>query len=87
MAVSYTDGRHSCKEVQVALAVHVPQPLHVALVDEHRALVGGHLHGHGVTVELADLYHALLGHALQRERERERERPGESFLFCFIDMQ
>lgn len=71
VAVAHADGSHTGKQVQVAPAVHVPQPLHVTLVDEHRLLVVGDFHGHGVTVLPTDLHHPLLGHSLKAKMNRK----------------
>lgn len=72
VTVAHADGGHAGKQVQVALAVHVPQPLHVALVDENRLLVVGHPHGHGEAVPLADLQDSLFGHSLDNGRMKRR---------------
>lgn len=72
MAVAHADGCHAGKQVQVAVAVHVPQPLHVALVDGHRPLVVGDSGGHGEAVLLSDLQHSLSGHSLDTDRMNRR---------------
>lgn len=73
VAVSHADGGHAGKQVQVSPAVHVPQPLHMSLMDEDRPLVEGDLHGHGVAVLPADLHHPLLRHALDRHADTGRD--------------
>lgn len=50
MAVSQADGGDPPKHVEIAGPVHVPQPLHETMMDEHWLLVVRHLHGHGITV-------------------------------------
>lgn len=67
VTVAHADGSHTSKQVQVSPAVHVPQPLHVSLVDEQWSLVVGDFHSHGVTVLPANLHHALFGHSLNTE--------------------
>lgn len=64
MAVTHTDSCHARKQVQVSLPINIPQPLHVALVNEHRVFVGGSFHYHGVAVLSADLQHSLFRHTL-----------------------
>lgn len=67
VTVAHADGSHTGKQVQVSLPVHVPQPLHVTLVDEYRFLIVGDSHGHGEAILLSDLQHSLFGHSLDRE--------------------
>lgn len=64
--MAHADGSHTGKQIQVSLAVHVPQPLHVALVDEQRFLVVGDSHGHGEAILLSDRQHSLFGHSLDK---------------------
>ena len=91
MAVANADCCHTGKKIQIALPVHVPQPLHVSLVDKHWLLIGGNLHGHGVAVLSADLHHPLFGHTLNRDKiqtgEKESQsRQGAYLLFSFMLM-
>lgn len=73
MTVAHADGRHTGKQVQVSFPVHVPQPLHVTLVDENRFLVVGNSHGHGEAVLLSDLQHSLFGHSLDKVNTRDEK--------------
>ncbi len=67
VAVAHTDSSHTSKQIQISSPVHVPQPLHVSLVDEHWFFIVGNLHGHGVANMFADLHHPLFGHTLSGE--------------------
>lgn len=66
MAVSQTDSRYTSKQIQISFPVHIPQPLHVSLVEEHWFLIIGNLHGHRVAVLPADRHHPLFGHTLNK---------------------
>lgn len=66
VAVAHADSRHTGEQIQISPPVHIPQPLHVSLVDEHWFLIVGDLHGHRVAILSADLHHPLLGHTLDR---------------------
>ncbi len=68
VAVAHTDSSHTSKQIQISSPVHVPQPLHVSLVDEHWFFIVGNLHGHGVANMFADLHHPLFGHTLDRDK-------------------
>lgn len=65
MAVAHTDSSHTSKEIQISSPVHIPQPLHVSLVDEHWFLIVSNLHGHRVAILPADLHHLFFGHTLK----------------------
>ena len=67
VAVAHTHSSHTSKQIQISPPVHIPQPLHVTLVDEHWFLIVGNLHGHGVAILSADLHHPLFGHTLDRD--------------------
>lgn len=87
MAVAHADRSHTGKQVQISSAVHVPQPLHVSLVDEHRLLVVGDFHGHGVTVLPADLHHPLLGHSLTTTMNRGNNKMKIMFSSLYFKRQ
>lgn len=72
MTVAHADGSHTGKQIQVSPPVHVPQPLHVTLVDEYRFLVVGNAHGHGEAVLLSDFQHSLFGHSLDKDDTQDR---------------
>lgn len=74
MAVAHTDSSHASKQIQISPPVHIPQPLHVSLVDEHWFLIVGNLHGHRVTILPADLHHPLFGHTLDKSKYRESQQ-------------
>lgn len=74
VAVAHTDSSHTGKQVQIPPAIHVPQPLHVSLVDEYWLLVVGDFHGHRATVLPTDLHHPLLGHSLNTIMNRENNK-------------
>ena len=89
MAVAHADCCHAGKKIQIPLPVHVPQPLHVSLVEKHWLLIGGNLHDHGVAVLCADLHHPLFGHTLNRDKIQTGEKEsrywqGVYLLFSFI---
>lgn len=74
VTVAHADRGHTGKQIQVSFPVHVPQPLHVTLVDEYRVLVVGHFHGHGEAIPLSDLQHSLFGHSLDKDDTRDEKR-------------
>ncbi|KAG7241105.1 hypothetical protein INR49_025848 [Caranx melampygus] len=43
MAVAYTNSSHTGKQIQVSSPIHIPQPLHETLVEEHWFLIVGHI--------------------------------------------
>lgn len=76
VTVAHADGSHTSKKIQVPLPVHVPQPLHVTLVDEHWFLIEGNFHGHGEAILLADLHHSLFGQSLDNDSTQDENRDG-----------
>lgn len=74
VTVAHADGGYASKQIQVSFPVHIPQPLHVALVDEYWFLIVGNSHGHGEAVLLADLQHSLFGHSLDKDSTQDEKR-------------
>ena len=64
MAVAHGDSCYTGKQVQITPPIHIPQPLHVSLMEEHWSLEVRNLHGYGVAVVPANLHHTLFGHTL-----------------------
>lgn len=73
MTVAHADCNHTGKQIQVSFPVHVPQPLHVSLVDEYRFLIVGNSHGHGEAILLSDLQHSLFGHSLDKDDTQDEK--------------
>ena len=80
VTVTDTDCGHSGKEVQVTPSIHIPQPLHVALMDKYWLFVRRHLHGHGVAVVFPDMQHLLGRHALRWNNGRDAQSLVDSML-------
>lgn len=73
MTVAHADCSHTAKQVQISFTVHVPQPLHVTLVDEYRFLIVGNSRGHGEAVLPSDRQHLLFGHSLDKDDTQDEK--------------
>lgn len=84
VAVAHTDSSHASKQIQITPPIHIPQPLHVSLVDKHWLLIIGDLHGHGVAVLPADLHHPLFWHTLETKTNTGNTMQENPFYMCLV---